>query len=100
MSRQAGHNASHGSMAVNQIKVLRFHERAKLLVYLKICSFKWTADKIDLMSDNTGSVQAVVVISVGWSIIVSCIMNFIPHGLEQSDIIHFKLRHKAAYRSD
>ena len=66
------------------------------MVNLDVGRLKWAPHEIDLMADDAGIVQTVVVTAIGRGIVIGCIMNFIPHGLKQSDIIHFELRNKPA----
>lgn len=65
------------------------------MVNLDVGRLKWAPHEIDLMADDAGIVQTVVVTAVGWGIVIGRIVNFIPHGLKQSDITHFELRNKS-----
>ena len=74
-------------MTVNQIKVLLLHELAELPVYRQILCFERAAHKINLMADNPGSIEPVIVIAIGWSVIVGRIMDFVSHVLQNMYVI-------------
>ena len=96
MSRQTGHNSSHRGMAVYQLKAFLFHKGTQLAIDFKICRFEGTANKVNLMAYDTGSIQTMVVCSIGGGIIVGGIVNLKSHALKNMDIVHFKLRNKTA----
>ena len=72
---------------MNQIKVFLLHELAELPVYRQILRFEWAAHEINLMADNPGSIEPVIVIAIGWSVIVSRIMDFVSHALQNMYVI-------------
>ena len=74
-------------MAVYQIKAVLLHELAELPVYRQILRFERAAHKINLMADNPGSIEPVIVIAIGGSVIVGCIMDFISHALQNTYVI-------------
>ena len=99
MGRQPGHDSAHGGMAVDQIEWYLLHKAVELAVDRDIGRMKRTPDKVDLMTDDTGSVKTVIVIAIGRRVIIGCIMYFIAHGLQDPYIIHLKLGDESAYCS-
>lgn len=81
MSSETCHDSAHGSMAMNQIKVDLSHEGVKLTIDSNIGRRKRTSDKVDLVPDDAGSVQTVIVITIRGGTVVGGIVDFIPHGL-------------------
>ena len=78
---QPGHDSAHGGMTMYQIEWYLLHEAVQLAVDRDISRMKRAPDKVDLMTDNTGSVKAMIVIAISGSVIIGCIMYFIAHGL-------------------
>ena len=81
MSSQTGHDSAHGSMAMNQVKMDLSHEGVKLTIDSNIGRIKRASDKVDLVPNDAGSVQTVIVITIGRGTVVGGIVDFVPHGL-------------------
>ena len=65
MGRQARHHTSHRCVAVHQRKIFPAHQLNHLTVHLKIPLIKRTPYKINLVTDNPGSIQTVIIRSIG-----------------------------------
>ena len=81
MCCQTSHDTSHRRVAVHQRKLFPAHQRSHLTIHVQIPLVKRTPHKINLVADNSGSIQAMIIRPIRRRMKIRSIMNFISHAL-------------------